>query len=57
MNGKKKTLFYPNFIWEQNYHRILGSVLHRFGIKSEQIFTLTATGILTFSPSGTQTPL
>ena len=33
---KRKTLFYPNFVWEQNYYRMLGSVLHRFGIKSEE---------------------
>ena len=36
MNKKKKTLFYPNFVWEQNYYRKLGSALHGFGVKSEQ---------------------
>jgi len=36
MNQKKETLYYPNFVWEQNYYRMLGSALHGFGVKSEQ---------------------
>ena len=36
INQKRKTLCYPNFVRDPNYYRMLGSVLHRFGIKSEQ---------------------